>query len=193
VKLPAVPDAMDDMLREMHHCARNNFQIISSLINLQRRMLPTDRKGELRFVEEHVQSMAAVYRVADVRGRFVPINPLVTEVVDNMRQIAGIPRELVTLRLLDHDETLSQDHAVALALLLAVVLPGCFDSRPTEPVQVEMIKRQERSVMLAVGVGYDMSAMEPLRQRLTTAYLRQLGATPDPGSKGIRVHFPLDR
>jgi two-component sensor histidine kinase len=41
----------DRFVRELHHCVKNNFQIIASLVNLQKRALPPDRQGEVRFVE----------------------------------------------------------------------------------------------------------------------------------------------
>ena len=56
----------DGFVRELHHRVKNNFQLIASLVSLQKRMLPPDRRSEVRFVEEHVQCMAAAYRIVTV-------------------------------------------------------------------------------------------------------------------------------
>jgi len=92
-----MPDR-DDFLRELHHRVKNNFQIIASLMNLQKRMLPPERRNDLRFVEEHVQSMAVAYRIVSASTEMVqvPIDELVREVGDNLRQIAGA-RDSATL------------------------------------------------------------------------------------------------
>ncbi len=193
MKLPPEYNQMDELLREMHHCVRNNFQIIASLINLQKRMLPSGRRGEMRFIEEHVQSMAVVYRVSDPRGLRVPVNRLIVEVSDNLRQIAGVPPEVVTVSTPENDETIEQQHAVALALFLAVVLPPYLDRKITQEIGLSVVLTTEadRHFIMRIADRHETIELEPLRQRLATAYLRQLQATTEPRKRGIRLHFRL--
>jgi two-component sensor histidine kinase len=74
-------DERDGLVRELHHRVKNNLQIIVSLMNVQKRMLPQERRGEIRFLEEHVQSMAAAYRVVYASGELtkVSIDELIRE------------------------------------------------------------------------------------------------------------------
>jgi hypothetical protein len=186
---------MDELLREMHHCVRNNFQIIASLINLQKRMLPAERRGEMRFVEEHVQSMAVVYRVSDSRGNLrVPINRLVIEIVDNLRHIAGLTQDAVKVSAPETEESIEQKYATALALFLAVVLPPYFEQATAHdgPFQVTVTPGPSGSLTLAVAEERPTITLDPLRQRLATAYLRQLVGTHEQSKSGIIVRFPLE-
>src|ERR1700727_1672910 len=65
-----VPDS-ETLLRELNHRVKNNFQIIVSLMNLRKRMLPAGRREDIRFIEEHVQSMSVPYRLVYATGSMV--------------------------------------------------------------------------------------------------------------------------
>jgi two-component sensor histidine kinase len=67
-----LPDT-ETLLRELNHRVKNNFQIIVSLMNLRKRMLPPERREDIRFVEEHVQSMSVAYRHVYATGSIVVI------------------------------------------------------------------------------------------------------------------------
>ncbi len=108
---PASPDTGDggriiadrkDLVRELHHRVKNNLQIIVSLMNVQKRMLPAERRGEIRFLEEHVQSMAAAYRVVYACGELVkvPMDDLIREVVAGLvENCGGVERRRASGRL----------------------------------------------------------------------------------------------
>jgi Histidine kinase len=192
------PEATDALLREIHHSARNNFQIIASLISLQKRMLPKDRREEVRFLEEHVQSMAAVYRTAGIRADMrVPVSRLVTEVVDNLRDIAGVPREALAVSLPESEELIEQRRAIALALFLAIVLPAYLglEVLPSAGIPVALTVGPAEGFTLSIAAGRNTIMLVPLRQRLATSYLRQLAATTETGEtdeRGVRIRFPLN-
>ena len=81
-----MPDT-ETLLRELNHRVKNNFQIIVSLMNLRKRMLPADRREDIRFVEEHVQSMSVAYRLVYDTGSIVdvPLSELIIEVLAGLR------------------------------------------------------------------------------------------------------------
>ncbi len=187
----------DAFLRELHHRVKNNFQIIASLMSLQKRMLPPDRRDDLRFIEEHVQAMAVAYRVVYATHELieVSIHELVREVLDALKQIAGPARGAVALDLVGADQAIGLNQAVALSLYLAVVVPphldfaarrgGSFDLRlELEPRRVDLLLR---------GSWEEPLPFEPLRNRLARAYERQLNAEPLPSLRPeeIALRFPL--
>ena len=183
----------DAVLREVHHCVRNNFQIIVSLINLQRRVVPEEARGGIHFIEEHVQAMAVVYRIADVRaGMRVSLNRLVQEVVDILRDVTGVASDVVKVSIPQTDNTIEQRRAVALALLLAIMVPtAVLESRPDASATVAVELRIEPNVGFILSITANWKALQhdPLRKRLTNAYLRQLTATADADERDVRVRF----
>jgi hypothetical protein len=181
----------DGFLRELHHRVKNNFQIIASLVNLQKRMLPADRRGEARFVEEHVQSMAAAYRIVTVSDGIVQValDDLVSDVVDTLRQIADVAREGVALELPRAHCFIRIDQAVAMGLYLAVLVPPYLDAAAAVGgvARITVVVDDPGAVddpgYATVSISIDKEARiatDPLRRRLTAAYLRQLFAELDP-------------
>ena len=59
-------------------------------MNLRKRMLPAHRREDIRFIEEHVQSMSVPYRLVYATGSMVdvPLPEMITEVLSGLRQIA---------------------------------------------------------------------------------------------------------
>jgi hypothetical protein len=198
VKLTGSVADNDGFVRELHHRVKNNFQIIASLINLQKRMLPVDRRGEVRFVEEHVQSMAAAYRIVTVTDGMVQValRDLVAEVVDALRQIAGVGRGSVNVELPAGDCFVRIDQAVAMALYLAVLVPPYLDATDAQGHVLQVAIKVEDPDRAVLSVATPWKAKIPanqLRRRLASAYLRQLfgeiDPTTEPGSTRVRIHL----
>jgi len=188
----------DGFVRELHHRVKNNFQLIASLINLQKRMLSPDRRGEVRFVEEHVQCMAAAYRMVIVKDGTVQValRDLVSEVVDALRQIAGVGRPSVNLELPTSDCFVRIDQAVTLGLYLAVLVPPYLDAVAALDGALRIavaLEEPGRAVVSVAATGEWTAPPNPLRRRLATAYLRQLFAEVDPATEpgAIRVLIRL--
>jgi len=172
----------DGFVRELHHRVKNNFQLIASLVSLQKRMLPPDRRSEARFVEEHVQCMAAAYRIVTV--------------TDTLRQIAGVNRDSVNVELPESDCAVRIDQAVAMGLYLAVLLPPNLDAISARGGRLRVaitLEGPESAVLSIVTAGEPTTPPHPLRRRLTAEYLRQLLAEVDPTTEpgAIRVRIRL--
>src|ERR1700678_1434111 len=87
------------LVRELNHRVKNNFQIIVSLMNLRKRMMPPERREDIRFIEEHVQSMSVAYRLVYAPGSMIEVSlsELIVEVLSGLRQIAGLSEDQLRL------------------------------------------------------------------------------------------------
>ncbi len=173
-------DERDGLVRELHHRVKNNLQIIVSLMNVQKRMLPPERRGEIRFLEEHVQSIAAAYRVVYASGEMikVSIDDLIREVVAGLVEVAGGKGDGVETADCEAHAMINLDQAITLGLYLAVALPPMLDAAHASGRTVRLSTRMEESCVLLEIAG--VVAVGPLfdapRERLIEGHLKQLGA-----------------
>jgi hypothetical protein len=171
----------DGFARELHHRVKNNFQIITSLISLRKRMLPSDHRAEARLIEEHVQCMAAADRIVVVTDGTVQValRGLVLEAVGALRQIAGVHRDQVGIELPTSDYFIPFDQAVAIGLYLAILLPPYLDASATHDgmLRIAVIVEEPDRATLSIATARPATiGSDPLRQRLAAAYVRRLSA-----------------
>uniref|UniRef100_UPI003BA8A120 sensor histidine kinase n=1 Tax=Stappia sp. TaxID=1870903 RepID=UPI003BA8A120 len=188
------------LTRELHHRIKNTLQMITSLIAMQRREagLPEER-AVLRIALERVLAISSAYRVsyASSEGTDVPIEALVREVVETLREPAMIShgRVHITADKLAH-ATIDLDRAIPLAFILAELLPPRFDAlAPGEAVTIA-VRGGERIELAISGGGGNSDTLDefaeetPLRSRLIRAYLHQLQATYETGETGSCLTLP---
>jgi Histidine kinase len=187
------------LVRELNHRVKNNLQIIVSLMNLQKRITAPDRREDLRFIEEHVQSMSVAYRLVYATGSMVDVSltELVTEVLSGLRQIAGLEEERLSFAAPATDALIGLDHAIALALYLAVLLPHYLDQAIVQPGSVT-ISVTVVANLLTLSVGGSWNApvgLDVLRNRLMRAYAAQLKAEMLPATiyGAEQLRFMLER
>jgi hypothetical protein len=168
----------ETLQRELNHRVKNNFQIIVSLMNLKMRMLPPDKREDIRFLQEHVQSMAVAVRLVyatDELGE-VSVGELLGEVVSELRQIARLPADRIRLTGADLRETLGLDEAIAFGLYLAVLLPPYMDQARASAQRMTvsaLVEDGSLTLSIAGGSGQPIE-LDVLRARLADAYVRQL-------------------
>jgi hypothetical protein len=159
---------------------KNNLQIIVSLMNVQKRMLPQERRGEIRFLEEHVQSMAAAYRVVYASGELtkVSIDELIREVVAGLVEVAGGRAHQVETARCEAHMMINLDQAITLGLYLAVVLPPVLDAASAVHGVVALETHPKPGhVCLAIIAPVTIDPLfDSLRLRLLDGHLKQLGA-----------------
>ncbi len=174
-----MPDPVT-LVRELNHRVKNNLQIIVSLMNLQKRMMPPDRREDIRFIEEHVQSMSVAYRLVYATGSMVEISlsELVTEVVSGLRQISGLPEDQIQLDDDFADTLIGLDFAIALSLYLAVILPPYLDRALaiSGSVTVAVSMFADFLTLSIRGSWHGPVALDSLRARLMRAYAGQIQA-----------------
>ena len=187
-KLTEVPGAtaMADMadpitlVRELNHRVKNNLQIIVSLMNLQKRMMPPERREDIRFIEEHVQSMSVAYRLVYATGSMIEVSltELVMEVLSGLRQIAGPGEEHMQFDAHAAGAMIGLDHAVALALYLAVLMPPYLDQAIATGGAVTVTLTVAANLLTLSVRGTWNTPVRPdlLRGRLMQAYAGQLKA-----------------
>jgi len=160
--------------------------------------LPPDRRGEARFVEEQVQCMAAAYRIATVADGIVQLalRDLVSDVIDELRQIAGVNRDRVNVELPVNDCYIHMDQAVSMGLYLGVLVPPYLDAAgaPGGTLRVAVALEEPSYAVLSIAMVRE-AAIEsnPLRRRLAAAFMRQLSAEVDPATEpgALRVRIRL--
>ena len=176
----ATLDERDALVRELHHRVKNNLQIIVSLMNVQKRMLPIDRRSEIRFLEEHVQAIAAAYRVVYASGEMikVAIDELIREVVSGLVEAAGGKGDGVETADCKAHMMINLDQAITLGLYLAVTLPPMLDAAYAVDGAVRLSTRlEEGHVCLEIAGAVPVDTLfDPLRERLIEGHLKQLGA-----------------
>jgi two-component sensor histidine kinase len=188
-------DERDALVRELHHRVKNNLQIIVSLMNVQKRMLPSDRRSEIRFLEEHVQSIAAAYRVVYASGEMikVSIDELIREVVSGLVEVAGGKADGVETADCKAHMMINLDQAITLGLYLAVTLPPMLDAAYAAGGQVRLSTRLEKEhVCLEIAGAVPVDPLfDALRERLIEGHLKQLGAERLHGVPATELHISL--
>jgi two-component sensor histidine kinase len=176
----------EHFLRELHHRIKNNFQMIASLLSLQRRELREPIEPAIREAHDRVQALAAAYRVsyADADTNAVPVAALMVELLERLRESAGAPAS--SLRVSDQTAgiVLHLDRAIPLALLTTELVAPMLDLVRQHPNDVlSVMTRVSPGEMQAIDVviattGTELSENRRagLSSRLVTAYLAQLGA-----------------
>jgi hypothetical protein len=182
----AMPDPVT-LLRELNHRVKNNFQIIVSLMNLRKRMMPPERREDIRFIEEHVQSLSVAYRLVYATGSMIEVSltELITEVLSGLRQIAGLREEQLQIEIEAGDALIGLDNAIALALYLAILMPPYFDQaialRGTVTISVSLAA--ETLTLTVQGTWSTLISLDLLRARLMRAYAAQLNAEIMPAAR----------
>jgi hypothetical protein len=192
-----MPDSVT-LVRELNHRVKNNFQIIVSLMNLRKRMMPPGRREDIRFIEEHVQSMSVAYRLVYATGSMIEVSltELISEVVSGLRQIAGLSEEHLRIEPAASDAPIGLDHAIALALYFAVVLPPYLDEAVVRDGTVTIATDASANLM-TLSVRGSWSApvsLDLLRSRLMQAYAGQLKAeiVPATAEHPEQLRFAVD-
>ncbi len=122
--LTAAVDERDRLLRELHHRVKNNFQMIASLLALQRQEAPETLSAVLRAPEDRVRAMAAAYKVSYASGEIshVGVAELIRDVAAQARHSGGGRSFEVSAHFPEEVFEVDLDRAVSLALLLTELL-----------------------------------------------------------------------
>ncbi|MFJ5486897.1 histidine kinase dimerization/phosphoacceptor domain -containing protein [Hansschlegelia beijingensis] len=174
--LEAAIDERDRLLRELHHRVKNNFQMIASLLALQRQEAPDTLSAVLRAPEDRVRAMAAAYKVSYASGEIghVAVAELIRDVALQARQTNGARLFEVVAHFPEDAFEVDLDLAVSLALLLTELLSAAAAAADSAVVEASA----EPGGKLALTISGPPPGWLPgpgLSQRLIRAYADQLG------------------
>lgn len=171
-------------LQELHHRVKNNFQIVSSLLTLQRKALAPERAKDFRFIEDHVHAMAAAYRTAYSSAEVTHVfaTEIAKDIIAILCETAGFVPSTVDIRVVEDDRRVDLDRAITIGLTLAYLLPPRLDVlRATgKPVRVDIRFVDALLTIQVLEVGMIVDTDDDLRQRLAKAYMRRLQVVAGP-------------
>lgn len=185
------------LLRELNHRVKNNFQIITSLMNVKKRHMDAACRSEIRFLEEHVLSMSVSFRLGYGSQQMLEISlaELVHEVLSGLRQLANLGEQHLRFVTSAVPTSIGLDHGIALALYLATVVPPYLDVAQARgaSVCVSLARTADRVTLAVDGTWSDPIATDALRSRLVKGYSGQLQASivPARGHAGQSLSFNL--
>ncbi|GGE50619.1 hypothetical protein GCM10007276_29630 [Agaricicola taiwanensis] len=181
----------DRILRELHHRVKNNFQMIASLLALQRRELPADVRPLLRVPEDRVLAMAAAHKASYATGEIghVEVFDLLSDVALQIRQSFGARAPKITVDTATPEErriAVDLDRAVPLGLLVSELISAGLAQTPDEDLAIAISRMSDgRSGFSVCIMGRGINDALPrtaLPGRLVTAYIAQLRAKLDAGT-----------
>jgi len=178
----------DLLLREIEHRIKNNFAMVTSIIEMQRRTADSDEvKRMLAAVAARVESFARahghLYRSADSVGS-VEMRTYVRELGEALAQALTLQGGIELSSDAD-DLTVDRDRAVTIGLLINELVTNAakhaFTGRERGAVDVQFRRREDgwQLVVADDGVGFDPATVSKagLGQRLVEAFARQANGT----------------
>ena len=191
--LTSAVDDRDKLLRELHHRVKNNFQMIASLLALQRQEAPETLSAILRPPEDRVRAMAAAYKASYAGGEIghVDVAGLVRDVATQARQAVGSRVFDVSAHFPENAGEIDLDRAVSLALLVMELLGAAANASPKATISSSA--GDDGRLMLTIsGPAAGWLPATGLSQRLIHAYADQLGTKIEECDGGaIRLAAPL--
>jgi signal transduction histidine kinase len=191
-------EGKNGLLRELHHRVKNNFQMIASLLALQRRELPSRLRTLLRVPEDRVLAMAAAYKASYATGEIGNVSALdlLRDITAQLRQSFGIAAPLVRVSSEDEPVWLDLDQAVPLGLLVSEILTAALDrvDAVNSPVTIA-IRRPEFGIVHVEIDSEKIADSVPstgLAARLVAAYRTQVSATlSTPSDDVVLIAMPI--
>lgn len=171
-------------VRELHHRVKNNFQMIASLLTLQRREADPSIEAAIREAHDRVQALAAAYRASYGEGETgqVPIASLMVDLVERLRESAHLPVRSVAIQDLGDGMSMHLDRAIPFALLMTELLVPLFDAarQSGDALRISVTWGDDDRQTIAARITLqrqNVTTARPLADRLARAYAAQLNAT----------------
>jgi two-component sensor histidine kinase len=192
-------DGKNGLLRELHHRVKNNFQMIASLLALQRRELPTRLRTLLRVPEDRVLAMASAYKASYATGEIgrVSLLDLLRDIAAQLRQSFASHSPIIKIRAESEAIWLDLDRAVPLGLLVSELMSAALDRDgvTSRPIQISIERTGQDTMFVEIASERLMDAVPTmgLAARLVSAYKAQLSATIETlADDRIRILMSID-
>ncbi len=171
------------LLRELHHRVKNNFQMIASLLALQRRELPQRLRMLLRVPEDRVLAMAAAYKASYATGEIGHVSTidLMRDIVSQLRQSFGMGAPPIKVEGPEEPIWLDLDQAVPLGLLVSELITPVLERADAADHPITILARRSEPGVLDIEIESrsiaDAQPATGLAARLVHAYRSQIGAS----------------
>jgi two-component sensor histidine kinase len=171
------------LLRELHHRVKNNFQMIASLLALQRRELPQRLRMLLRVPEDRVLAMAAAYKASYATGEIGHVSTvdLLRDIASQLRQSFGMGAPPIKVEGPEEPIWLDLDQAVPLGLLVSELITPVLERADASEHPITIQARRSEPGVLDIEIEsrkiVDAVPATGLAERLVNAYRSQIGAT----------------
>ena len=195
-ELAAVAQQRSNLLRELHHRVKNNFQVISSFLNLMKRERTGETRDALAFSESRVHAMAAAYKLALAQGdiRLVSVTTLIADVLNYIQHAADLADGSLRVETDGVVAFLELDRAIPLALVIVETLWPIVRANG-EPIEAKLnlglIGANRLTVEILNGESH---AQNVVRSRFQRAFLNQLEAEELPATDArtlFKIALPL--
>jgi PAS domain S-box-containing protein len=194
------------LLQEVHHRVKNNLQVISSLINMQKRqMRDADARRGLDECKARVEAIALIHEQLYQAKNYasIPFSEYARSLVDNIFHATGVSPTNIALKVEIESVALAVDRAIPCGLILneliSNALKHAFPAERQGAVHVEL-RRLNADLLLAVGddgigmpAGFDLATSESLGLQLVSTLVEQLQARLEivqDGGTTFRITFP---
>ena len=194
----------DLLLREVEHRTKNNFAMVSSLIDIQRRRSDNeDVKTALSAVLTRVESFSRAHSQlhrADGDMSAVNMKSYIGELSEALAQALTL-QSAVTLSFEADDATMDRDRAATIGLLINELVTNAakhaFQGRERGAIKIKFHLGGDgyRLVVTDDGIGIDPAQAEQkggLGQRLVEAFARQANGTLTTDSDGAGTRVTID-
>lgn len=194
------------LLNEMHHRVKNNFQIISSLLNIQTRFVDPSLQKVLLQSQDRIYSMSLIHEMLYKNNSLseISINEYINTLIINQLQMSHSSidiKSIVDIR--TKKQSFSIDRMVPIGLLLNELITNSIKhafegiDQPSISIVMSDIQRgklpciQMNYIDNGVGLHHNSKNTSTLGKELIGCFVEQLDAkyTIITGQKGVNYEF----
>ncbi len=176
------------LIKEIHHRVKNNFQIVSSLLDLQMKGLSKDEVETLKEIQGRINAMAVVHQKLYENEKFmISLNNYIEDLIQEIKVVLN--QKAVTI-ITDIPVTikLDLDTAIPLGLIINELLTNAFkygvnpDLAKNE-IRIEVVSNEDSYELSLSDSGYgipdeiDVNSTKTLGLRLVRRLTEQLNGS----------------
>ena len=186
-ELEASNKLKENLLREIHHRVKNNLQITSSLMNMQKRRLSSKEAiTALSDSQARISAIALTHQkiYQDKDSKAVNLNDYLIDLMEYQKKISPFFTYKIDCPLI----TVDLDRAVPLALIISELVTNAVkhaypDNTKYNELKIDVIRLDDESVLLCIkdnGKGlpenFDLDKAEGIGFEIIRALCRQISA-----------------
>lgn len=145
----------DLLLKEVHHRVKNNLQIISSLLNLQRHKITDEATLEVLGESiNRIQSISLIHQKFYQSSNLAKVDfkNYLTDLMESQKRLYGNPDKPVRTMVIGKAHFVSLDTAVPLGLIIAELITNAFKHAFASQPNPELVIRIEAGEYLTITV-----------------------------------------